>query len=81
MPSSNSVRHMNIKPSLISTISIIDWSPEDDGIKIVVPKTESTKREDVNQHIHGVLYGSTTEMTKKRLPVFTQLCSGKLQQE
>ncbi|XP_038897010.1 uncharacterized protein LOC120085195 [Benincasa hispida] len=79
--SSTSVRHMNTKPSLIPTISIIDWSPEDDGIKIVVPKTETTKREDVNQYIHGVLYGSTTERTKKRLPVFTQLCSEKLQQE
>ncbi|KAL0560664.1 hypothetical protein IC582_001073 [Cucumis melo] len=89
--SSTLKRQTNTNPTLISTISIIDWSPEDDGIKdwspeddgikIVVPGTESTKREDVNQHIHEVLYGSTTERTKKRLPVFSQLCSEELQEE
>uniref|UniRef100_A0A0A0K529 C3H1-type domain-containing protein n=2 Tax=Cucumis sativus TaxID=3659 RepID=A0A0A0K529_CUCSA len=81
-PTSSTLKgHTNNNPTLISTISIINWSPEDDGIKIAVPGTESTKREDVNQHIHEVLYGSTTERTKKRLPVFVQICSEELQEE
>ncbi|KAG6575231.1 hypothetical protein SDJN03_25870, partial [Cucurbita argyrosperma subsp. sororia] len=51
-----------------------DWSPEDDSIEAIVPETKST-RGDVDQYILEVLYGSTTERAKKRLPVFVQLCS------
>ncbi|XP_022974010.1 uncharacterized protein LOC111472626 isoform X1 [Cucurbita maxima] len=56
-----------------------DWSPDDDGIEVVVPETKST-RGDVDQHILEVLYGSTTERAKKRLPVFVQLCSSRLEE-
>ncbi|KAG6601775.1 hypothetical protein SDJN03_07008, partial [Cucurbita argyrosperma subsp. sororia] len=67
--STNSIHNLNT-----------DWPPEDDGIEVVVPGTKSTSG-DVDQHILEVLYGSTSERAKKRLPVLVQLCSEKSQQE
>ena len=62
-----------------ATISIItsrdDWSPQDDGIEVVLPHSstaEPPSQKDVDAYIHGVLYGPST---RKRLPVFAEICS------
>lgn len=52
-----------------------DWSPQDDGIEVVLPNSSTEKpqsRKDVNAYIDGALYGPTS---KKRLPVFAEICS------
>ncbi|XP_030944776.1 uncharacterized protein LOC115969298 [Quercus lobata] len=61
-----------------TTISIItsrdDWSPQDDGIEVVLPHSstaEPPSQKDVDAYIHGVLYGPP----RKRLPVFAEICS------
>ena len=62
-----------------TTISIItsrdDWSPQDDGIEVVLPHSstaEPPSQKDVDAYIHGALYGPST---RKRLPVFAEICS------
>ncbi|KAF4376265.1 hypothetical protein CsatB_015192 [Cannabis sativa] len=52
-----------------------DWCLQDDGIIVALPCSSSTKkspsRESINAYINGVLYGPA----KKRLPVFSEICS------
>ncbi|XP_059448181.1 uncharacterized protein LOC132179467 isoform X3 [Corylus avellana] len=52
-----------------------DWSPQDDGIEVVLPHSSTGKppsRKDVNAYLESVLYGPSK---KKRLPVFDEICS------
>ncbi|CAK7346990.1 unnamed protein product [Dovyalis caffra] len=60
---------------ITATISLDCWLPEDDGIEIALPHQTDKfiSREEVDAHIHSVLYGPAT---KKRLPVFRELCPG-----
>ncbi|KAJ6735807.1 hypothetical protein OIU85_018063 [Salix viminalis] len=58
-----------------ATISSDNWSPQDDGIEIALPRQtgKCISREEGDAYIHSVLYGPAT---KKRLPVFSELCPG-----
>ncbi|KAL3724100.1 hypothetical protein ACJRO7_036165 [Eucalyptus globulus] len=57
------------------TMSLLDWSPHDDGIQIILPSHPGVlpSREDVDTYIQHFLYGQSH--TRKRLPVFTEICS------
>ncbi|KAM7250968.1 hypothetical protein ACFE04_022851 [Oxalis oulophora] len=61
------------KPPILTSILRQIWSPLDDGIQVTLPSqpNQEPSREAINAHINSVLYGSTT---KRRLPVFTQIC-------
>ena len=50
-----------------------DWSPQDDGIEVTLPRFEKSPvpRETVNEYIDGVLSGRAS----KRLPLFSKFCS------
>ncbi|XP_059445058.1 uncharacterized protein LOC132176915 isoform X2 [Corylus avellana] len=52
-----------------------DWSPQDDGIEVVLPHSSTgnpPSRKDVNVYVESDLYGPRK---KKRLPVFDEICS------
>jgi len=53
--------------------TISDWSPLDDGIEVVLPNGSDRvpSREEVDAYIFGILNKPTT---KRRLPVFAEIC-------
>ncbi|CAL8107870.1 unnamed protein product [Prunus armeniaca] len=56
-----------------TTISFLDWSPQDDGIEVVLPYSSTgtpPSREDISSYITDVLYGPTT---RRILPVFAEI--------
>lgn len=58
-----------------TTIICLDWSPQDDGIEVVLPQSSTGKlpsREDISSYIIDVLCGPTT---RRRLRVFAEICS------
>ncbi|KAK9929597.1 hypothetical protein M0R45_026691 [Rubus argutus] len=77
---SSAVTEAASSPKLISTsktpitvISCRDWSPQDDGIEVVLPSSneKSPSKADVDVYIIAFLHGPTTRM---RLPVFAEIC-------
>ncbi|XP_004300690.1 PREDICTED: uncharacterized protein LOC101301976 [Fragaria vesca subsp. vesca] len=57
----------------ITVICCGDWSPQDDGIEVVLPSSteEPPSKADVDEHITASLYGPTT---RRRLPLFGEIC-------
>ncbi|XP_054776562.1 uncharacterized protein LOC129285046 [Prosopis cineraria] len=52
-----------------------DWSPLDDDIVVALPHgspNNNPSRKHVDSYVSGILYGAST---KRRLPVFVELCS------
>ncbi|KAJ6352759.1 hypothetical protein OIU76_001890 [Salix suchowensis] len=70
-----SIKSEDSKMVFTATISSDNWSPQDDGIEIAMPRQtgKCISREEGDAYIHSVLYGPAT---KKRLPVFSELCPG-----
>ncbi|KAM5568279.1 hypothetical protein ABKV19_016037 [Rosa sericea] len=58
-----------------TVISCKDWSPQDDGIEVILSPTEiPSSKEDTDASSNAVLslvYGSTT---RRRLPQFAEIC-------
>lgn len=63
------------RPSTAS-LTTSDWTPQDDQIEITLPcgttERENPSREDVDDHIQRVLYGTGS---RKRLAVFAEFCT------
>ncbi|KAK1349825.1 C3H1-type domain-containing protein [Heracleum sosnowskyi] len=65
---------MNSSESSTITFARTDWSPLDDGIKVLLPCSSSTDKalqRDVGAYINSILYGSSE---RKTLPVFAAIC-------
>ncbi|KAM5575405.1 hypothetical protein ABKV19_014390 [Rosa sericea] len=65
----------NTSETPTTVISCKDWSPQDDGIEVILPPTEiSSSKEDVDASSTAGLspvYGPTT---RRRLPLFAEIC-------
>ncbi|XP_061988896.1 uncharacterized protein LOC133707357 [Rosa rugosa] len=60
----------------ITVISCKDWSPQDDGIEVILPSTEiPSSKEDVDASgtaLLSLVYGPSTR--RRRLPLFAEIC-------
>ncbi|XP_062030132.1 uncharacterized protein LOC133745991 [Rosa rugosa] len=65
----------NTSETPITVISCKDWSPQDDGIEVILPPTElPSSNEDVDASSTAglsLVYGPTT---RRRLPLFAEIC-------
>ncbi|PRQ21189.1 hypothetical protein RchiOBHm_Chr7g0236491 [Rosa chinensis] len=66
----------NAIETLITVISWKDWSPQDDGIEVILPSTEiPSSKEDVDASgtaLLSLVYGPSTR--RRRLPLFAEIC-------
>lgn len=66
--------HATSKSLITTSPSKEDWSPKDDGIDVILPRSlieKPASKNDVNAYIDDILYGSST---RKRLQVFVKIC-------